>query len=495
MFNAFFDAFPQAAKWVKDQQLVNKGFTRTILGRKCHLHPYNAQWKRNSLNNPMQGCISGESLILSEGHGIVPISNLNGQMISVWDGERFSDASVAYSGKKQKVVVLLQNGQEIVCSPDHKFLTTNSYGSQMWRTVSEISELRGKIWIKLSDEVDDYHSPTSIPEAFPKTSHNSHTESLLNMTPMELGIWVGRLASDGSVGDGNVRLLVAEHEKSILEFLVDITSKIFPPRVREVLREDKLPMFTIDLDHSSLSKFLVDTGVKFQIPRFITEDKEILRGYLIGMFDGDGTVNKDGAYLTFGEGDRYYAWAKQVLVSLSMFGVSARINRCEGKINVRVLKRDMPKFTQEIGFINKVKQDKSEKIFSQAKKNDWGAIYGKSVSVKSVTMTDEYIHMYDVVDSDTERFMVDGVVTHNSGADMTKLAMKEFRKVNRELLQANKVGIILPVHDEIILWCDEDIAEQMDKSLVDCMVRIAEMVHVGIPGVVESHIADSWAEK
>lgn len=83
----------------------------------------------------------------------------------------------------------------------------------------------------------------------------------------------------------------------------------------------------------------------------------------------------------------------------------------------------------------------------------------------------------------------------SSGADMTKLAMKEFRRANRELLQQNKVGIVLPVHDEIILWCEEEIAEDMKASLEDCMIRIAEMVHVGIPAIVEAHIADSWAEK
>lgn len=82
-----------------------------------------------------------------------------------------------------------------------------------------------------------------------------------------------------------------------------------------------------------------------------------------------------------------------------------------------------------------------------------------------------------------------------SGADMTKLAMKEFRKVNKELLQQDKVGIILPVHDEIILWCVEEIAEDMKKSLEDCMIRIAEMVHVGIPAVVEAHIGTSWSDK
>lgn len=55
MYEKFFEAFPEAAKWVKTQQQFNKGFTRTLLGRKCHLHPYAREWKNNALNNPMQG--------------------------------------------------------------------------------------------------------------------------------------------------------------------------------------------------------------------------------------------------------------------------------------------------------------------------------------------------------------------------------------------------------------------------------------------------------
>ena len=55
MYNAFFEAFPKAKQWVDEQQKRNKGITRTILGRKSHLHPYNPKWENNALNNPMQG--------------------------------------------------------------------------------------------------------------------------------------------------------------------------------------------------------------------------------------------------------------------------------------------------------------------------------------------------------------------------------------------------------------------------------------------------------
>lgn len=82
-----------------------------------------------------------------------------------------------------------------------------------------------------------------------------------------------------------------------------------------------------------------------------------------------------------------------------------------------------------------------------------------------------------------------------SGADMTKLAMKKFGAENRELIRENKVGIILPVHDEVIVWCLEELAEQTKISLETCMISVAELIHVGIPAIVEAHVADSWAEK
>lgn len=54
MFDKFFEGFPTSAKYVHDMTSSNKGVSYSLLGRKCHLHPYDRQWKTNSLNNPMQ---------------------------------------------------------------------------------------------------------------------------------------------------------------------------------------------------------------------------------------------------------------------------------------------------------------------------------------------------------------------------------------------------------------------------------------------------------
>jgi DNA polymerase-1 len=61
MFNKFFLAFPVAAKWMKDKTSRNAGVSLSVVGQRCHLHPYDHQWKTNSLNNPMQS--TGASMI------------------------------------------------------------------------------------------------------------------------------------------------------------------------------------------------------------------------------------------------------------------------------------------------------------------------------------------------------------------------------------------------------------------------------------------------
>ena len=51
------------------------------------------------------------------------------------------------------------------------------------------------------------------------------------------------------------------------------------------------------------------------------------------------------------------------------------------------------------------------------------------------------------------------------------------------------------VHDEIIIECRKDVAEEMLGTLEDCMVRGMKRYLKKVPVVVEAKIADSWAEK
>lgn len=54
MRNQFLDAFPVSKEYIERTQSRNMLKSYSILGRTCHLHPYDISWKNNSLNNPMQ---------------------------------------------------------------------------------------------------------------------------------------------------------------------------------------------------------------------------------------------------------------------------------------------------------------------------------------------------------------------------------------------------------------------------------------------------------
>lgn len=82
-----------------------------------------------------------------------------------------------------------------------------------------------------------------------------------------------------------------------------------------------------------------------------------------------------------------------------------------------------------------------------------------------------------------------------SGSDMLKIAMREFKKTCMKDFGLDRVGMIMPVHDEIVAWCAEDLAEKVKACLEETMVSVAEKMHPGIRANVEAHIADSWSEK
>lgn len=61
IFDAVLSAFPKTAEYIRKMQSKNSGISKSVLGRKCHLHPYDSRWKNNALNNPMQS--SGADMI------------------------------------------------------------------------------------------------------------------------------------------------------------------------------------------------------------------------------------------------------------------------------------------------------------------------------------------------------------------------------------------------------------------------------------------------
>ncbi len=492
----YFATYRGLDAWLRDaaRKVVTDRTARTASGRMMrfrydeHDRKAISLAQRNGKNMPIQGCVSGDTKIFEKNFGYVKIEKLAGQNISVWDGEQFAKAKVAYSGKKQLVKVEFWGGNYIGCSPNHKFLTIDVNGRKSWRTPSEF--VKGN-YVVLTEAVNNWQCSLDLPKFEAGKSHNASRASLSNLVnaPDELGEWLGRLASDGSTTNHQLYLLVAEHEKEILAKLRKSSQAFGHVCERTgVGGKGTQAIYSLTTSALGLAKQVQDAGIKYKIPDFVWQNSRLLAGYLRGMFDGDGTVNRDGAVLTFGKGgDFYLDWARDVQEALLLFGIRGRINRCADRINVCILKRDMPIFSERIGFINSQKQAKAEAIFSNQHQNK---IYGRAVRIKSVETTDEWVDMYDVVDSETSKFAANGLVTHNSSADILKRALHILHKE----ISGTSAHLVNIVHDEVILECDASEADSAADKLEKAMCAAGEEYISKVPVKVDVHIADEWAK-
>ncbi len=493
----YFATYRQLDAWLRDaaNRAVRERTSRTASGRLARFR-FDSEDRqavslaqRNGKNNPIQGCVSGETKIFEEKAGYISIQNLDGQHVSIWDGSRFSKARVASSGQKQLVRVEFWGGHYIECSPEHKFLTIDVNGRSKWRTPSEF--VKGN-YVALSKAIGEWSCGLRLPKLQAGKAYNASQASLTDALsdPFGLGVWLGRLAADGSLQNRQIYLLVAQHEEAILPRIREFSERFghVSYAVRRGGRGPN-PIHFLTISALGLVRQLHDAGLKTRVPDFAWQDSRILAGYLRGMFDGDGTVNQDGALLTFGKGpDFYLDWAREIQQALLLFGVRSRINRCADRINICVLKRDMPLFCEHIGFISLTKQDKALAIRDCAGYEN--KIYGRAVRIKSVEFTEECVEMYDVVDSETERFMANGLVTHNSSADILKRALR----LLHDNLKGTSACIVNVVHDEIVVETDEAEAETISKVVEDAMCAAGEEYVKKVPIKVESQVSDEWVK-
>ncbi|MCA1631576.1 MAG: Hint domain-containing protein [Acidobacteria bacterium] len=495
IMSRYFQTYRGLDSWLRDaaRRAVREKQARTMSGRlaRFNFDPEDRQAaslvQRNGKNMPIQGCVSGETRVFERTAGYVPVERLEGREVCVWDGARFARARVAYSGRKRLVKVELWGGHHIECSPEHKFLTTDVNGRTKWRTPGEF--VKGN-YVAVTEPPGEWSVGCRFPALRIGASHNASRASLADAAdePFGLGVWLGRLASDGTLRERQLNLLVAEHEEIILPRLRALSERFghVSYRTQRGGRGTKL-LHSLTVSALGLARQLNDAGLKSRVPDFAWQDSRVLAGYLRGMFDGDGTVTPDGPALCFGQGGKHLAWAREIQQALLLFGVESRLNLCADRINVCVRKRDARLFAEKIGFVNPRKQEKVEGIraLKQVSK-----IYGRAVRIKSVEFTDEWIDMYDVVDSETGRFMANGLITHNSSADILKRALR----LLHDRLRGTTAEIVNIVHDEVVVEADADQSQEIAKVVEESMCAAGEEFVTRVPVKVETEIGDEWVK-
>lgn len=73
-------------------------------------------------------CVAPETQILTD-KGYIPIAELEDEVVNVWNGKEFSETVVKKTGDNQRLLkVTTSSGQQLECTPYHKWYVFNGYG-------------------------------------------------------------------------------------------------------------------------------------------------------------------------------------------------------------------------------------------------------------------------------------------------------------------------------------------------------------------------------
>ena len=440
---------------------VNLGYTETYFGRRRYYNKAvfdESAIRRQAGNQVIQGCIQGETRVLTQDYGIVKIKDIVGLTLKVWDGEQWTVGDITYSGKKQLCKVTLSNGQVFKCSPIHKFQVVSRKGNKRFVECKDLitSEMnrssahRVTINRQIPTDVDwMYESPEAV-----LGSHNTHDYRLEQVeSDYGIGVILGRLASDGSVTihkdskTGYILFLVAEHEYSILD---ELRNYLAPFNVIESdrIRDDRNQIIKVlKVCSTTLTKEIADLDIKHSLNDNIFMNLDMLRGFLRGMFDGDGGISGKTITLVFGNQANFETYCRDIQKALLFLGIRSHYRHYEGDRSVIQIKtNDNQRFLDLVGFMNNEKQEKGRQLVCIEDEH----IFGPVLTVSKVEITDEWIDMYDVCNTDCGYYVADGLITHNTSADLYKLSLgRIFKRICKEGW-LGKVMLTAFVHDELL---------------------------------------------
>ncbi len=464
LIDLFYETYPDLK--IYQDEVVELYQEQGYLKLKCGWYIFGDNENFRSVTNvPTQGCLHGDTRILTRQFGFQKISDLVGILdLDVWDGKKFIKADCLFAGEKELVEIDLNNGQTLRCSPDHQFRVVNNIGVEGWKTPGEF---KSQTFLRFTDNSDAFDSQVRLTEDNHKAVPNTKLYSLNSALEckFKLGVALGRLASDGFFAPRKGMLwTVAEHELSILPELLEAISTFAPDYKistrRRISREQSLT--AIKVYSRSLEKQFEELDIKKSLTHpFIWHSKELLRGFLRGYFDGDGCVRGHGSRgtvsVTFGKGERKARYAAEIQKALTVFGIQSRLHVLPGRTNLMVTAAYRRVFETEIGFLNPLKNKKLAALPDSTRSRN---VMGRVERVKSVRHTEIKIPMYDIANCPEKKFCADGFVTHNTGAAIMRRAV--------DMAEGLGVEVIKTLHDAI--YIEGDVGNENDiKILRDCM--------------------------
>ena len=428
---------------------------------------------RNGMNMPIQGCLTNDSRVLIEGQGYVKIGETPKEQVNVWDSESMVSAFVMESGLKKLTTIKFSGGNSIECSPDHKFWT----------------KVRGKEdqWVKASDLAK--HNKVAVSLNTPEFSFldKSKFNYLGGISDYEIGTLAGIYYLYGGYVIDLLQVTILESKTEIRAELENLFKKVGVVYDEDVIIKKR---GTIHTQYKVISRDLIEDLERI-VPeqgftKYFWQSKQVMRGFLRVVFTNASMFEN-----TFDLSVKDAETARDIQQALFLFGIVSNFRTGLMTDYVSLSDLDLKKFILNIGIVKS--SDALQAVsYESLKKVKKGERESQSyLTVMEVKLTDEMVEMYDIADSDTNRFMANGLVTHNTSADILKRALK----ILRDYLRPYDAYIVNIVHDEITVECNEKDAEVVRPLVEQAMTEAAKEFLTKVPVKVDAKIIRNWGDK
>lgn len=423
---------------VRDEGVKN-GYTRTLFGRLRYYQKstYSEnQIRRQAGNHVIQGCLIGTSVIQTKEYGMTYIQDVVNQHLHVWDGEQWTEGDITYSGLKQKCIVRFECGLTFTCSPIHKFLVRDKDGSEHF---VECKDLIGQtqdllaahnvvINRKFEHSVRDREKQWR--EHTDKIKNNEGYAEYLKEYPYLRSAGEYRAACEGVLENIAEEGLFANPE-SLIDLYQDTTM------LKEFICSCAINSMTM---RDGCLEFLAlrDEGEATFEPVCLFLQKALL-------FFG---VRSD--CMISNEGWSVQIWYEDTEKFWNAFDVPAVESYDEG------MNTSFESYTATTDSLMLTLR----KSVTTGEKQDLPATHSSAegcLQVMSVEITDEQIEMYDVCNTERGYYVADGVITHNTAADLYKLACVRVFEMLERKGWLGKVLLNAFIHDEILGEVSEEI--------------------------------------
>lgn len=227
-------------------------------------------------------CVAPETQILTD-NGYIPIAELEGETVNVWNGDEWSETVVRKTGENQKLIrVITSSGHELECTPYHKFYVFNGYGKPyIEKRAHELSD---------GDKLAKFDLPIVYGDRHLENAYIN-----------------GFYSGDGCFTDEGQRIYLY-HEKRKLDNLFNGGGK-----------------WTIQDQYNRQYKHYRNLKDKFFVPSSDYSIQSRL-DWLAGWLDADGCVYRCGTNEQLVASSIELNFLREVQMMMQTLGVSAKIN-------------------------------------------------------------------------------------------------------------------------------------------------------------------------